>query len=456
MPEFDAHELEEFILDKMSKTKLPGLSISVIAEGEAIYSRGFGFRDVESGLHATPNTLYCIGSVTKSFTALAIMQLVDRGLLSLEDPVSKYLPLKLEPKGEPVKVWHLLTHSSGIPALAYAEALIRSIVGDDGTWIPIASYDDMASFLLGADRWAVARPGEKFFYLNEGYVLLGYIVEKISGEKYEDYVKKHLLEPLEMGRSCFSREEFEREADRAVPYVIDREGRRIRSTYPFGITADGGLISCASELSNYVKMLLGRGRFGEAQVVSRESLEEMEKPRLPVPFTLMGGEAYGFGWIVTPSFFGYKLVGHSGSVLTSTAYVGYLPEKGIGVAVLANASGYPLSYIGTYALALLLGRDPDRELPFVKFDRILDELTGTYNAYKNMVRAEVVRRGDLLYLEMKGKLTELVVPLVPEKVDEEESVFYTIRAGSKVEATFTRKDGEIELLFERYKFVKSG
>ncbi len=449
-------KLEEFIQEKMAKTKLPGLSIALVSGGEVVYARGFGFRDVENGLPATPDTLYGIGSVTKSFTALAIMQLAERGALSLDDPVEKFLPIKLRPYGEQVRIKHLLTHSSGIPALAYAEALIRSVVGDGVNWLPIASYDDMISFLSGAEEWAEARPGEKFFYLNEGYVLLGYVIEKASGMKYEEYLRKNILDPLGMKRSCFSRENLEKQQDRATPYVLAKDGRRIRSTYPFGITSDGGLISSVLELSNYVRMYLNKGTFNGKRVVSPESIREMEEPRIKVPFVFMGDEAYGYGWIITPDFLGHKLVWHSGSVLVSTAFVGYIPDRGIGAAVLANGSGYSLTYIGMYALALMLGRDPEKDLPFIRFDRALDMLAGRYETYRGTMRVDVVRRGDILAFEWKGKYTEYVVPLIPEEIGEERAKFFTVRAGRKLEVTFRMKKGCVELLYERYKLRKMG
>ena len=172
---YDFTKLEKFIFEKMANTKMPGLSIAVLADNEIVYSRGFGFRDVENGLPATPHTIYGIGSVTKSFTALSIMQLSEKGLLDVEDNIEKYVPIKLKPYGEPIRIKHLLTHSSGIPALAYAEAFIRGALGDDAPWIPIANYEDMFVFLSDAEEWVETKPGEKFFYLNEGYVLLGYI-----------------------------------------------------------------------------------------------------------------------------------------------------------------------------------------------------------------------------------------------------------------------------------------
>lgn len=172
--------LEEFILEKMAETKLPGVSIALIDRGEVVYSRGFGFRDIERGLPATPRTLYGIGSVTKSFTCIALLQLQEQGRLRVDDPVDRYLPLSVRPMGEAVRIHHFMTHSSGIPALAYAEAVIRHSVGATDTFVPIGSYDDMLNFVNGAQAWTYTRPGERWFYLNEGYVLLGAIIEKVS------------------------------------------------------------------------------------------------------------------------------------------------------------------------------------------------------------------------------------------------------------------------------------
>ncbi|HIP56711.1 MAG TPA: class A beta-lactamase-related serine hydrolase, partial [Ignisphaera aggregans] len=195
----DTHRLEEFILSKMSETRIPGLSIAIVDRDRVVYARGFGFRDLERGLPSTPETIYGIGSVTKSFTALAIMKLVEEGKLSLDDPVERYVPLKLRSMGEPIRIHHPLTHTSGIAALAYAEAFIRGSLQLDGeTWLPLASPQDVISYMSGYEEWVVDKPGKRFFYLNEGYVLLGYIISKVTGIEYEDYVKQYILRPLSM------------------------------------------------------------------------------------------------------------------------------------------------------------------------------------------------------------------------------------------------------------------
>jgi CubicO group peptidase (beta-lactamase class C family) len=449
----DFGDLEGFILEKMSETKIPGLSIAVIEGDETIYARGFGFRDLSSGLPATPRTLYGIGSVTKSFTAMALMQLVEEGKINLDDPVEKYIPVELRPLGETVSIHHLLTHSSGVPALAYAEAFIRGVLGLDYHWLPVSSPEDIIAFMRDAEEWAVSRPGESFFYLNEGYVLLGCIISKLSGVSYEEYVKKRILEPLEMSRTFFSKSDIENDEDTATAYIVDREEKHISSTFPFGITSDGGLISNILDLSNYIKMHINRGRFEERRIVSSETLELMEKTHINLPYEVFGGESYGYGWMITPNFHGYKLVSHGGSVLVYTAYVAYIPEKKVGVSLLANASGYLLSHLGVYALSQLLGVDPETS-PFIKSDKVLGRLEGEYETYMGTMKANVKKKGDFLHIEIKDKYTEEIVPLIPEKLEEKHAIFYTLSGGRRYTADFKIKEDGIELLYERYKLVK--
>ncbi|RLE31253.1 serine hydrolase [Candidatus Acetothermia bacterium] len=452
----DHRKLVEFAFEKVRETKLPGLSLALVRGDEVVWQGAMGLRDLERGLPATPHTLYGIGSVTKSFTALAIMQLAEEGKLSLDDPVEEYLPFP-RAQGVPPRIEHLLSHTSGIPALAYAEAVIREVVGAGGSWLPIGDVDDLVAFMEGAEDWAVARPGERWFYLNEGYAVLGAIVQRVSGLPYQEYVRRHILEPLGMDRSFFRREEVEADPDVAVPYVITREGKRLPSRYPYGaISADGGLISSVLDLAKYLSLYLGRGEAHGARLLAPEGIREMETIRVKLSYQGPLGEVgYGYGLQVVPDFLGRTLVGHGGSVLVSTAYLGYVPEEGVGIALLANGSGYPLSQLGMYGLALLLGEDPDA-LPFVRQEAALAELTGTYETFKGTVRVLVRRKGDLLSLEISDKYIDLIVPLIPESLDGEVRKFYALERGRRIPVEFRPASGGIVLLYERYLFRRTG
>jgi len=450
-------KLEEFIFAKMSETKLPGLSAAIVRGDEVVWAKAFGFRDLERGLAATPHTLYGIGSVTKSFTALSIMQLAEQGKLRLDDPVGRHVPLDIKPAGETIRISHLLSHSSGIPALAYAEAVIRGATGAGENWFPIASCADLLTFMADAQDWTLTRPGERWFYLNEGYALLGHIIEKCSGLPYEEYVQRHVLAPLGMERSFFSKEEVEKDPDAATPYIITRDGERKPSTYPYGgISSDGALISSVLDLSKYVAMYLEWGEYGGTRLLSQDSVEAMETPQVALPHQGPFGQgSYGYGLSLTPDFLGHKLVGHGGSVLVATAYIGFVPEQGVGIALLANGSGYLLSQLGMYGLAILLEKDPE-SLPFVRIAGALTELVGTYETYKGTMKAQVKRMGDFLILEIKDKYNDLAVPLVPEAIQGETRAFYTLGSGMKLPVEFRVNETGIDLIYERYRLRKTG
>ncbi len=450
----DIVRLESFIINKMRKSKIPGLSIALVGkDGEVLYSRGFGFRDIRSGLPSTPNTIYGIGSVTKSFTALAVMMLAEAGAVRLDDPIEKYVELKLRPKGGTITIHNLLTHTTGLPALAYAEAFIRGVLGLDKVWLPLASPEDIISFMRDSEDWAVSKPGERFFYLNEGYVILGEIISKVSGMKYVDFIREKVLKPLGMSRTYFSKEEIDKDPEVATPYIIDREGKHVPSSFPFGVTSDGGLLSNVADMARYVAMYLGRGRFGNIELVSRKSIELMERPYIKLPYELLGSESYGYGLAIYPNFLGRKLVGHSGSVLVYTAYMGYLPDDGVGVTVLANASGYPLSNLGMYALALAVGQDP-LNLPFIYRDEVLSKLEGTYETYKSTYRVEIKRAGDFLLITYRDKYIEYSVPLVPVELKDDYVKFYTLSNGARMDVEFFVEGDRIVLIYERYKMIK--
>ncbi|OGO19170.1 MAG: hypothetical protein A2Z14_06625 [Chloroflexi bacterium RBG_16_48_8] len=449
--------LEAFIFEKLSETKLPGLSVALVKGDEILWKRGFGFRDLSCGLAATPHTLYAIASVTKSFTSIAMMQLMEQGKLSLEDPIDVHIPYSLKSEGEPVRIWHLMSHSSGIPALAYAESVIRSVIGAGEHWLPIGSYSDMLTFMQEAEDWAISRPGERWFYLNEGYVLLGSIIEKCSGLPYQEYVRKHILKPLGMERSFFEKKEVESDQDAATPYIITRDGERKPSLYPFGaISSDGGMISNVIDLAKYVAMFLGWGEYSEARLLSRESVEAMQVARVRTPLEGSFGEiGYGYGLGVVPDFYGRKLIGHGGNVGVATAYIAFVPEENVGIALLANGEGYPMSNIGMFGLAMMLGEDPE-SLPFVFRERALTDLEGTYETYKGTMQALVKKRGDFLVIEIKDKYTDAIVPLIPEKLGKNIRTFYTLVNSNKLPVEFRVRKNQTDLIYERYYMKKTG
>ena len=451
-------KLENFIFEKMSETNLPGISVRLIKDDEVLLSRGFGFRDIEDGLPSTEKTLYGIGSITKSFTALSIMQLKEEGKLDTKDPVKNYLPLEIKPKGKHVRIKHLLTHSSGIPALAYAESSIRRTVGSGENWTPIADIDDMMDFVNGAGDWVYSKPGQRWFYLNEGYVLLGAIIEECSDLSYEEYVRENILSPLGMDRTFFDLEKVEEDQDVATPHILSKEGEQIPSKYPSeGISADGALISSVVDLSRYIRMYLNGGKLGKNRIVTEESLEEMESfgvstPSLEGPF---GESGYGYGLGITKDFFGKELIGHGGSVLVSTGYIGFVPDEKVGISLLANGNGYPLAHLGMYGLSLSMDRDPEN-CPFIYREMALKELEGVYETYRGTMTAKVKKAGDMMEVRIEDKYTENTAILIPDDIGDEKRRFYYLDGCNKIPVDFDLNEDRVDLIFERYRLKKVG
>lgn len=452
----DFGDLETFILEKMRESKTPGLSIAMVEDDEIKYAKGFGFRNISDGLQATPRTLYGIASATKSFTALAVMQLVEQGKLSLDDPVERYVPAFPRIFGESPTIHHFLSHSSGLPNLGSVDAFIFGSLGFDDNWLPITTPEEVANFVKDAGEWAVAKPGKQFLYSNECYILLGHIVSKLSGIPYEEYVRKNILDPLKMTRSFYSKADVDKEADVATPYIIDKDRKYIPSSYPYrgATTASGGLISNVLDLSKYLLMCIEAGRYDGKELVSRRMFEAMEEPHIPLSWRVYGNESYGYGWWTIPDFFGCKLVEHTGWLTVSSAFVGYVREKRIGVAILGNPAGR-LEQIGQFAIAQLIGEDAQK-LPSVRQDRILRKLEGDYETYKSTVRFTVKRQGDLLIAQFKNKYIESSTPLIPETLEENRAVFTYFSDGAKLTSEFNMSGGKIEWIFDPYKAIKIG
>jgi CubicO group peptidase (beta-lactamase class C family) len=457
-------KLEAYIFDKMSSARMPGLSIALVKGDRVVYTRGFGLSDIAHGRAAEPETLYPAASITKSFTAVAILQLAQRGLLHLADPVGRHVRWPVKSAGGPVRIQHLLTHTSGLPALAYAEAVIRHANQLGGRRLPIGGPRDVLTFMRGANSWAECPPGRRWFYLNEGYVMLGRIVERVSGQPYDEYIREEILKPLGMSRSFFAEKEILADGRLAVPYVIEPGVEPRVGNYSFGVfSTDGGLVTNVLDLARYVSMFLRHGR----GVLSLSSWRAMTRPRVSSPARPIPGlwgpkekpvmpARYAYGLSVSDDFFGETLIGHSGSVLVATGYFGFLPRSRIGVAVLANSKGCPMVQVGKVALALMRGKDPET-LTFARTDRVMEDLCGVYETYRGTLRVRIARDGDFLRLEyVNGPPGTPPAQLVPACLDGCEPRFFTYGDGQRLDVEFRKTRGGVELIFERYKLRRTG
>lgn len=458
------HKFEGLIADAMIRDHVPGLSLAVVKDKSVVYARGFGARRFKDNAPASPNTLYGIGSCTKSFTALSMMQLMEQGKLNLHDPVKKHLPeFKVGNDENPITIHHLLTHSSGIPDLGGADVEILRHIGVDEKWVPFSSFEDLMLHVNGAKDEVAAEPGKRFFYLNEGYALLGMIIEGASQLRYEYYVRDKILRPLKMSRSTFLKDEFEKDADVMTPYFMERkEGTMVATPTVHPIDrlsyADGGLMSSVMELTNYLTANMNHGVFEETKLLDSALFGEMHKPHVQANFpSIFGKMWYGYGWHMEDDFFGHMLIGHSGSTGVSSANLSFIPDLNIGVVYACNVGrAQSISLIPPIVLAFLMGKDPLKEIPVFEAEKKMGMLVGEYESYKGIVKIAVVRRGGILSLEVKEKLAEESLPLIPESEKLENLRFYVpTPGGARMLAEFVvGSSGKVELYLERYRFHK--
>ncbi len=449
--------VDAFVLDKMVESKLPGVGY-VLLEGETVRYRSFGFRDMQRRLSPTPDSLFGLGSITKVFTALAIMQLRDRGELSLEDPLGKHLDIDVEVRGQEVTIEHLLSHTSGVPALGYSESKMSKHWFMDG--YPINSYSDLLTFMRGAESWAHAEPGKVWHYLNEGYILLGAIIERCSGMPYCDYIVRNILEPLGMERSTFDQDRVEGDPDRAIPY-LKRDGALFVGSNLYGeIPAAGGLVSTCRDMASFAQMFLQDG----GGLISSEGLALMGRRYVALPAEAvdvfsrskkrpMRTSFYGLGLQIQTDFFGHDVIGHGGGVMGGTSYLAAIPARRLAVVLLANAHGYPLSQLAFVLLAAALGEEVEA-LPFVRFERLLNRLAGSYASFRETMLADVTCQDGELTLSIHFAHEDRVYRLNPERVGRNRARFQTTSGIRRLPVEFAFTAEGVELVIERYKFRK--
>ena len=321
--ETDFNTIDAYVAEQVKNLGIPGLAFGIIQDGQIAHLQGFGIAD-SSGLTVTPQTPFYLGSVTKSFTALAVMQLVEEGKIDLDTPVQTYLPwwsLADEEASANITVRHLLNQSSGFSTK------------DGNRFWP--SREGLEETLHKLDTLHLTQPvGTTFQYSNINYMTAGLIVEKVSRQSYADYVTEHIFEPLGMQHSYAAHD----------PALAD--GLAQGHTYMFGqaFASDGPmppsflptgfLISSAEDMTHYLIAHLNDGWYGESSVLSPQGIAELHAPAIPV-----GDHFYAMGWFVGTKD-GVTLMNHNGDAGRNHAIVTLVEERGFGVVLLANATGF--------------------------------------------------------------------------------------------------------------------
>lgn len=449
-----ADAIEDLLFDWLSETGTPGASLAVVDEDEERFATGVGARDREANDPATPDTLYGYASVTKSFTALAVLQQVEAGNIDLDASIAEYTDATFDGIEE-VQVQDLLTHSSGLPSVATATVLISRYGGLGETGVPLSTVDDLFQFLEDAGEQRDDHSLDRFMYNNTGYYLLEFAVESVTGRSFTEYVTSEILDPLGMGRSTFGPEEYAADDDHATPYKPGEEGFEPTEFPSSGLAyGAGGLIASPREMGRYLRFnLTGTTDDGEHLVAPDLLAEAHEGHVEPLP---RYGEGYGYGWM-RRGVAGSTVVGHGGSLLTSASAIGFLPEKGFGVA-LASA-GQPDTHpteILEGVVAILLGEDVTAHQPTLAYHNRVDELTGSYTGYRDVVSARVEDEGGHLTMELSMGPLDEELTLVPTDPTLEETTFEATSPGRPTPVEFVETDDGYDLFYDRYRLRKTG
>jgi CubicO group peptidase (beta-lactamase class C family) len=355
-------------------------AILVARDGKVLMSKGYGMADVENDVPNTPETKFRLGSLTKQFTAASILLLQERGKLSVQDSICKYVAPCPE-AWQPVTIHHLLSHTAGVPDFTgfpdYQKTMRESA--------PVESL--ITRF---RDRPLDFKPGEDWKYSNSGYVLLGHVVEKVSGKSYESFLRENIFEPLKMTSTGYDHAD-EIVKRRARGYAPGPDGGVINASYldmsiPFSA---GGLYSTVGDLYLWDQALYGE------KILKKSSLDAM--------FTAVRND-YGYGYRVN-NLFNHRHATHGGGIEGFRTSIDRFPDDRVTVIVLSNYEGANSGRIARDLAAVAFGEK--YELPVervvVKVDpKIYDAYVGEYELEPGFVLT-ITREGDHLMMQATGQ-----------------------------------------------------
>ena len=313
---------------------VPGASVLVVRDGKVLYKHSYGMADLEAHVAAAPDTNYRLASVTKQFTAMAILMLRERGLLSLDDPLTRFFP-DYPAYGRAVTVRHLLTHTSGLKA--YEELMPA------GQTVQLKDRDVLK--LLEAETSGYFAPGSDWRYSNTGYAHLALIVEKVSGMTFAAFLKKNIFDPLGMDGSVAFEDGISTVPHRAYGYSAHGSSfERTDQSPTSAVLGDGGIYSSIEDLYKWDQALYTRKLAPAAT---------LQMAFTPAVVTSGKPTNYGFGWEIG-NFQGRRMVHHNGSTIGFRNEILRLPDEKLTVIVLTNRNGGNPAELAARVAALYL------------------------------------------------------------------------------------------------------
>lgn len=350
--------IDAYLEKTMSDWQIPGLSIAVVKDDRVIYTKGYGVRETGKSERVDEQTLFPVGSITKSFTAAGVGLLVDEKKMAWDDAVTKHLPdfqLYDQNLTGQVTIRDLLAHRTGLPRA-------------NGSLL--SSYNRSETMRRMRFLKPIAGLRSAFTYNNQMYLTVGFAIEKAAQTSWDDFVKQRLFAPLKMTVSNTSIAALKNQKNAAVPHAVIQDKVQV---LPYddkdSIAPAGAINSNAAELANWVRIFLNNGKFEGKQILSPTAVRIMHGQQTVIPvgsvsqklFPSTHLQGYGMGWFVR-DYRGRKVVEHGGNVDGMTAQIGMLPEENLGIVILSNINNSPAPQAIMYRVFDSFLGDADKQM----------------------------------------------------------------------------------------------
>jgi CubicO group peptidase (beta-lactamase class C family)/D-alanyl-D-alanine dipeptidase len=400
--------IEQLIAHEMADKGLPAVSVALVDDQSIVWAKGFGFADPDKKTPATEETVYRVGSVSKLFTDIAVMQLVERGLVNLDAPVTTYLPdfAPKNPFNTPITLRHLMSHRAGLQREP-----------------PVGHYfDDTAPSLENTvaslnDTELIYAPGTHTKYSNAGIAVVGRVVEVMAKKPFVQALQENVLGPLGLKNSAFAPTPAV-SAALAKAYMWTYFGRQFEApTFQLGMAPAGSMYSTVTDLGRFMSVLFRQGQGPAGPVIKPDTLESMWVPQFapPGPNGAPATQGFGLGFNVT-RFQNHRIVGHNGAIYGFATELQAVPDAKLGVALVTTMDGANavMSHIAQEAVAALLAVRDGRPLPELQLAQPVSPekakaLAGVYTA-TNDRRIELEDRHGKLIATVASFQSELKSP----------------------------------------------
>jgi CubicO group peptidase (beta-lactamase class C family) len=428
-PTFDLEKTKQVLTREIEKELAKGtasVSIALVRDGDVVWTAAFGWSNVWARTPATPATIYVVASTFKSVTATAVMQLVDRGEIALDDPVNDHLKdARIRDRGDHVvTLRHILSHVSGLTAGANTTAIWRR-------QLPMT----LAQVTSGLE--AVRDPEEAYEYNNYAYALAGYLLEQVTGTDFETYVVRNILQPLGVQTPAPVNPTPEMIERMALPYVPGPDGKpRPIPQVRYDVYPAGDVYLTAEDMARFLCAHLNGGVFRGQRILSEQSVAETHRNQF---------FEYGLGWTTRESD-GHHIIAHAGGVPGFGSYMIGDLEARVGAYLMSNSGS--MAHIARAALNLLRGERyvPPEDRPSMSVEeRVLQTYVGEYEVQKGFVLS-VTKVGPSLFIQAPGQPRREMFAASPTEFflrDVDAEVTFFPRQDGVVDRLILNQDGDV-------------